>query len=417
VRKQNKAVDRLAQGGDGEMVLERPGNAGAPVSGMRTATEQVELSTGQPQGYLDSSGETRTVSRSAPAASSSLPAPPPPARPRPAAYRSDSDPSRLRSYNPEPEADAPPPIVPAYTGKMAEIQNLLDSGKKEQALAEAVAWQSANPGDVVALVALGQALEALNRQSEAARVYGSIIDLYPGRADLRRYAGCLLERAGASALALDTFEKAAAQRPDHPSSHRMLAYARLRAGDPSGAFAALEQGLARKYPDGRFLECQRILCEDLGLVGAAWLAREPSRKPDVMARLAKCDARLATEPSLRCVLTWETDANDVDFHIHDGKGGHAWYSSKHLPSGGDLYADVTTGYGPECFAITGAPKAYPYKLKAHYFSRGPMGYGMGKLEVVQHDGKGHLNFLQRPFLVMNDQAYVDLGQLDGPLKN
>ena len=50
------------------------------------------------------------------------------------------------------------------------------------------------------------------------------------------------------------------------------------------------------------------------------------------------------EPSVRFVLNWETDANDVDFHIYDGKGGHAYFSTRKLPSGGELYADVTTGY-------------------------------------------------------------------------
>ena len=116
-------------------------------------------------------------------------------------------------------------------------------------------------------------------------------------------------------------------------------------------------------------------------------------------------------PSVRFVLNWETDANDVDFHIHDAKGGHAYFSAPHLASGGDLYADVTTGYGPECFTIR-APKGKrvgPYHLEAHYYSRGPMGYGMGKLEVIDHDGKGGLSFEERPFLVMVDQAYVDIG--------
>ena len=42
--------------------------------------------------------------------------------------------------------------------------------------------------------------------------------------------------------------------------------------------------------------------------------------------------------------------------------------------------------------------------------------GMGKVEVVQYDGKGHLLFDQRPYLVMNDRAYVDLGFLKAPLK-
>ena len=103
----------------------------------------------------------------------------------------------------------------------------------------------------------------------------------------------------------------------------------------------------------------------------------------------------------------------MDFHIHDGRGGHAYYGSPTLRSGGQLYADVTTGYGPECFTIRGpkAARAYPYRLEAHYFSRGPMGYGMGKLQVIDHDGDGNLTFEERPYVVMVDRAYVDLGKV------
>jgi hypothetical protein len=38
-----------------------------------------------------------------------------------------------------------------------------------------------------------------------------------------------------------------------------------------------------------------------------------------------------------------------------------------------------------------------------------MGYGMGKLEIIEHDGKGSVTFEERPFVVMNDRAFVDLG--------
>ncbi|AUX22278.1 uncharacterized protein SOCEGT47_027790 [Sorangium cellulosum] len=108
---------------------------------------------------------------------------------------------------------------------------------------------------------------------------------------------------------------------------------------------------------------------------------------------------------------WETDANDVDLHIRDDRGGHAYYASPALPSGGRLHADVTTGYGPECFTLR-APRdqrASRYTLQAHYYARGPMGYGMGKLQIVDHDGEGGLSFEERPFVIMNDQAFVDLG--------
>jgi hypothetical protein len=248
--------------------------------------------------------------------------------------------------------------------------------------------------------------------AEAARAYGSIIDLFANRADLRRLAGERLERLGGAGLdvAIDTFAKAAEQRPDHPASHRLLGYALVKRGAYARAFDAIRKGALQQYPEGRFRGVDRILREDLGLVAAAWTKAEPARRESIRAMLVAAGGKVEEgAPSLRFVLNWETDANDVDFHIHDAEGGHAYYSSPSLPSGGDLYADVTTGYGPECFTIRGKNRVAPYTLEAHYYSRGPMGYGMGKLQIIEHDGHGGLRFEERPFVVMVDQAFVDLG--------
>jgi tetratricopeptide (TPR) repeat protein len=300
---------------------------------------------------------------------------------------------------------------------MAKVDQLLKANKREAALAEALRWRNEDAGDVLALVALGDALKASGQATLAARAYGSIIDLFPSRADMRRYAGMLLESLGPAgqALAADTFAEAVLQRPDHPNSHRLLAFALLRLGDAKAAFSALEAGVNRAYPEDRFRGVDRILREDLGLVGAVWQAQEPGKASEIERRLSERGGTREAEPSLRFVISWETDANDVDFHIHDARGGHAYYGSKELPSGGDLYADVTTGYGPECFTIRGKPSSFPYRLQIHYYSRGPMGYGMGKLEVIQHDGRGGLKFEERPYVVMNDRAFVDLGTIDKPL--
>jgi tetratricopeptide (TPR) repeat protein len=322
-------------------------------------------------------------------------------------------PSAAAPLSPPHEEEARP-SQPPYTGKYKEIMGRLAAGRAEQAAQSARAWLSESPGDIMALVALGEALERLAQPAEAGRAYGSIIDLYPSRADLRRFAGERLERlAGqdALALALDSFKKARDNRPDHPSSHRLYAFALVKAGRLQEAFDALVQGAARKYPEGRFLGVERILKEDLGLVAAAWSRAEPARQAEIMDKLAKAGGTREEGPSLRFILNWETDANDVDFHIHDARGGHAFYSAPKLGSGGELYADVTTGYGPECFTIRGPKekRAGPYTLEAHYYSRGPMGYGMGKLEVVEHDGSGGLRFEERPFVVMVDGAFVKLG--------
>ncbi|MFO0664189.1 MAG: VIT domain-containing protein [Polyangiaceae bacterium] len=316
--------------------------------------------------------------------------------------------------------DAEPKGEPPYQGRFKGVMDTLAQGGKVKALSDAKAWQKSDPQDVLALVALGEANEAVGDKLAAARAYGSILELFSFRADSRRFAGERLERLGtpfAQSLAHDAFVGAAEQRPDHPASHRLLAYSLLRQGRYAEAFAAIEKGVNRKYPDGRFLGAARILREDMALIAAAWAAAEPAKRPEIEKRLSALGITWENEPSVRFVLVWETDANDVDFHIRDAKGGHAYYGHMDLPSGGSLYADVITGYGPECFAIRGpvSNRAYPYRLSAHYFARGPMGYGMGKLQIVEHDGKGGLAFDERPFVIQADHAMVDLGTVKGPL--
>ncbi len=306
-----------------------------------------------------------------------------------------------------PPADKPP----ALTGEMAAISRLVRGKQLDAALARARAWHEKEPGNVLALIALGDVLEAKGGVATAARVYGSIIDLFPGRADMRRFAGERLSRLTAHTkdLIVDTYRRAVADRPDHMTGHRLLAYALVRAGKPAEAFDAILAGLNQEYRSDSYAGGERVLREDAQMIGAAYAAAEPSKRGEIEKALGKHNLKIATRSSTRFILYWETDANDVDFHIQDSRGGHAFYSDKTLPSGGELYADITTGYGPECFAIAGTPKAGPYRLSIDYYSQGPMGFGMGLLEVQRFDGKGGLTFEDRPYVIMNDHAYVDLG--------
>ncbi len=304
--------------------------------------------------------------------------------------------------------------TPALTGRLADVMDALAHDRIDQAYTTAKAWHDETPGDVLALIALGEVFEARNEPAAAARMYGSIIDLYPARADFRRFAGERLERIGTSdegtarKLAIDTYRRAVADRPDHATGHRLLAYALLRAGDYAGAFTAILAGIDQRYPANRFLGVEHVFRDDAGMIAAAYLAHGGTSKL-ISDELAKRSLSLATEPSTRFLVYWETDANDVDFHIEDKRGDNAWYAHPALASGGELYADVTTGYGPECFAIPGAASAGPYKLSLHYYSQGPMGYGMGLVQIQRYDGKGGLVFEDRPYVIMTDHAYVSLG--------
>jgi hypothetical protein len=374
--------------------------------------------TGSSPGFGSGDGSSQVVSQRSPAAAVAPPPPPPEAAPRRnRASRAADEAVTPEVTNSPPDGEPDIQRADPYTGQFKVVMELIAAGRLDEAVGTAFAWRKRDPGDVLALVALGEGFEAAGDALQAARCYGSIIDLFPSRADMRRFAGERLERISARwahELAKDTYEKAEEQRPDHPASYRLYAYSLLRRGEPERAFEAIVRGLGRGYPQGRFAGVERILAEDLGLIGAAWAKAEPSRAADILRRIRDEGGLIEDQPSLRFVLHWETDANDVDFHIRDAKGNHAYYGRPKLRSGGVLYADVTTGYGPECFTIREPPgkRAGPYVLQANYYSRGPMGYGMGKLQVIEHDGKGGLVFEERPFVVMNDRAYVDLGRIE-----
>lgn len=327
----------------------------------------------------------------------------PPPRPQ-AQHQSAPEPA------PEPEAipDHPAPL----SGRFASIQAQLAEELWDDALAEARHWRSEDPGNVLALLALGRALEASGDAPEAARAYGSLIDLYAGRADLRRVAGERLERlVPGQALAVDTFAVAVQQRPDHPSGHRLLAWALARLTKWADAVEAICAGLTARWPEGRYPGVRQVLLDDLGLLAAGWAAASPGEDDAIRARLREAGGCWPEGPSMRMVLSWETDANDVDLHVYDRSGDHACYSSRHLASGGQLLADVTTGYGPECFVINGIPAAGPYRVQAHYYRRGPMGYGTGTLQIIRHDGAGGLRIEARPFVIMVDDGWIELGEV------
>lgn len=321
------------------------------------------------------------------------------------------------------QADDPPPRPPAaeksapaepYVGRMRDVQKHLAAGRAAAALDAARAWYATAPGDVMALDALGEALEASRLPEAAARAYGSIVDLYPGRADLRRFAAERLQRLGAVGLDLasDDLDKALADRPDHPSAYHLAGMAHLQAGRHERAFDVFAEGLlATRVRWASFPGVQRVLAEDAGLAAAAWKKAAPERAATIADRLAAVGGAPESEPSLRFVLVWESDATDVDFHVRDAKDNHAFFAKPALPDGGRLYADVRSGYGPECFTVRGpkAERSASYRLAAHYYSRGPMGYGMGTVQVIEHDGAGAVKIEHRPFVVMNDGALLDLG--------
>lgn len=88
------------------------------------------------------------------------------------------------------------------------------------------------------------------------------------------------------------------------------------------------------------------------------------------ARRQFYDAAPASLPvKLRVVLSWDTDATDVDLHVVSPTGEHSWYGVRVMPSGGALDVDVTTGFGPEIFAHP-SPTDGVWQVYVNYYGAG-----------------------------------------------
>jgi len=80
----------------------------------------------------------------------------------------------------------------------------------------------------------------------------------------------------------------------------------------------------------------------------------------------------ATPAKLRVLLTWDSDGTDLDLHLVTPDGAHIWYGDRVAPNGAALDVDVTTGYGPEIFAMP-APIKGQYLVYVNYYGGGYRG--------------------------------------------
>jgi murein DD-endopeptidase MepM/ murein hydrolase activator NlpD len=90
--------------------------------------------------------------------------------------------------------------------------------------------------------------------------------------------------------------------------------------------------------------------------------------------------------ALRVVLTWDKADTDVDLHVQDSKGNHAWYGDLTGIPNGVLDHDDVDGFGPETFTLEQMEKDVTYNVFIHYYSDHGNGPTNAKV-VVYLDGK------------------------------
>lgn len=94
-----------------------------------------------------------------------------------------------------------------------------------------------------------------------------------------------------------------------------------------------------------------------------------------------------TPDKQRAQISWDTDNTDVDLHVWDEAGDHAWYSQQDGIPGGQLSDDITDGYGPEIFFDDSSGRTLTYGLC--YFNDHDMGPTTVDVTLTDPNGEQH----------------------------
>ncbi len=205
--------------------------------------------------------------------------------------------------------------------------------------------------------------------ADALVALSSLVEANPGDGVLARDVGFSAMQWGAPVQAYGLFSRVASTRPWEPQSWRAMALAAADAGRPELAVAWFEVALGGAW-DPRFGDFAQVLALDYlrFLEGPQVEEMDPELAEYARARLPQLRTSVGIdEADLVVVITWNTDASDVDLHVIEPGGEECFYAHPTTRSGGRITRDVTTGYGPEMFVLGEAPRG-TYRIRAKYFA-------------------------------------------------
>lgn len=205
--------------------------------------------------------------------------------------------------------------------------------------------------------------------TDAIVALSSLVEANPGDGVLARDVGFSAMQWGAPVQAYGLFSRVASTRPWEPQSWRAMALAAADAGRPELAVAWFEVALGGTW-DPRFGDFAQILALDyLRFLEGPLVERMDDELAEyARARLPQLRTSVGIdEADLVVIITWNTDASDVDLHVVEPSGEECFYAHPTTSTGGRITRDVTTGYGPEMFVLGDAPRG-TYRIRAKYFA-------------------------------------------------
>jgi hypothetical protein len=205
--------------------------------------------------------------------------------------------------------------------------------------------------------------------ADALKALSSMVEESPGDAVLGRDVGMSALAWGMPAEGFHLFRRVATARPYEPPTYRALAQSLVRLGKIDLAMAYFEVALAGRWA-ARFGDFRKIVAiEYLELLRRIQSGELKTGMPEFARdRYAAVTQEVQLgHADLVVMITWNTDATDVDLHVVEPGGEECYYGHRYTASGGQITQDVTQGYGPEMYVLPRAP-AGKYEIRAKYFA-------------------------------------------------
>ena len=212
------------------------------------------------------------------------------------------------------------------------------------------------------------------------RVLSNLAELGLEHPPLLRVLAQRLMDVGRPELALPLLERLLALRPEEPQSRRDLALACAALGQNQRAVNLL-WSIISESDTSRFTEIELTVLGEMNAI----IARSASALD-----LAGVDPRFRRNlpVGLRVVLSWDSDACDIDLWVDDPTGERVMYNHQHSRQGGRISRDFTQGYGPEEFLLRD-PQPGKYAVRIDYFGESSatvLGPVTAQVQVFTHYG-------------------------------
>ena len=207
---------------------------------------------------------------------------------------------------------------------------------------------------------------------------------------------------------------AAAQSPDDLRLAFELADAAARKGNIDEALLRFKYIITREEaPEAIVYPAKQLSAQLLSEKKRTVLSEgDTDAANQISKEIAQLHVKGGAINDIKVFLTWDTDGSDVDLWVINPAGEKIFYSAKRGQFGGELFHDVTTGYGPESFTATHAkPGTYTVIVNYYATNRSAFAEARGEVIIVTHEGSADQQRTVLPYRIYKPGQVVTVAEI------